>query len=262
MSQILKKGVKTPGAHSIANFENTNMEFLKFDMFNLEAGDEQAWKADGVESVLVLLQGEVEMSGGGLSVRSNRKSVFEDPPTVLYLPPGAEATVKGISKAQVAVCSCVATGQKEAFVIKPDEIEYFTRGTGNFSRKICMIIDPDRDVNHLTCGETFNDAGNWSSYPPHRHEIDRPPVETDLEEIYFFKMLPEQGFGFIRVYTEDHRIDETMTVESEDVTAIKEGFHPLVAGGGYQLYYLWFLGGDKRELVAFDDPVHEWVKKL
>jgi 5-deoxy-glucuronate isomerase len=262
MSKLHFKPVTGKGVNLVADSSNSHMEYLSLNMMNLAAGEEQSWKADGVESALVLLSGSVEMSGAGLSVSGSRNSLFEDRATAFYAPPGTEVTVKAAGDSQVAICSCKATGKKAPFVIKPGELTTFERGTGNFSREICMIIDPERDVNHLTLGETVNHPGNWSSYPPHRHEIDRPPVETDLEEIYQFHFDPKQGFGFIRVYTEDFSTDETMTVEEGDTVIIKEGFHPLAAGGGYKLHYLWFLGGDKRELAAFDDPKHAWVKKL
>lgn len=262
MSQMQTKRISERGAHTIATPQSTPLAYLSLDLMNLDAGDTQEWNTGERESALVLLSGEVEMEGGGLSLSASRKGVFEEAATTLYLPPETQGTVRAVSAAQVAVCSSKATGAKAAFIVKPEEVKTVLRGEGNFSRKVCDIIDGERDVNCLVLGETFNGPGNWSSYPPHRHDEERLPEEVDLEEIYFFKLDPEQGFGMMRVYTGDGRVDEPMVIEQDDTVIIHEGYHPVVAAGGYQLYYLWFLAGPGRALVPFDDPAHKWVKDL
>ncbi|MCX7012705.1 MAG: 5-deoxy-glucuronate isomerase [Candidatus Sumerlaeota bacterium] len=262
MSPLQTKRIAAPGLHRICKPRSGGLEYLSFALMNLEAGGSLTWETKGMESALVLLEGEVEMSGAGLTFTASRKNVFEENPWTLYLPPGAKATVKAFSKAQVAVCSSRASQTQKAFAVPPNEVKVEMRGKGNFLRKVCDIIDPSRDVNHLLLGETFNGPGNWSSYPPHRHDVQNPPEEVNLEEIYFFKTQPEQGFGLMRIYTDDRRLDQPLVIENDDTVEIAEGYHPVVAAGGYQLYYLWMLAGPGRQLIPRDDPAHAWVKKL
>jgi 5-deoxy-glucuronate isomerase len=116
------------------------------------------------------------------------------------------------------------------------------------------------EANHLIVGETFNRSGQWSSYPPHKHEQDVPGIESRQEELYFFRLNPEQGFGFMRVYTDDRSIDQPMVLEQNDLVVIPKGYHPVCAAPGYNLYYLWMLAGPTRTLTMRDDPEHAWVK--
>ena len=81
-----------------------------------------------------------------------------------------------------------------------------------------------------------------------------------MEEVYFFRVKPSQGFGLQRVYTDSRSLDEAYTVENDDTVVLPEGYHPVVAGPGYRLYYLWILAGRQRILRPRDDPDHQWLK--
>jgi 5-deoxy-glucuronate isomerase len=113
----------------------------------------------------------------------------------------------------------------------------------------------------LVVGETFNPPGNWSSYPPHKHEVDAYPEEVRMEEIYYYRLNPPQGFGLQRIYTDDRSLDLACAVEDGDTVLLPRGYHPVVAAPGYQLYYLWMLAGHTdRRMKPRDDAEHTWVK--
>ena len=107
----------------------------------------------------------------------------------------------------------------------------------------------------------MNRPGQWSSYPPHKHDTEIPGVETRLEEIYFYKVNPKQGFGYQRIYTGDRALDLAVTVENDDLVMIPKGYHPVAAAPGYSVYYLWALAGPERRMTPHDDPQHEWVNR-
>ena len=105
-------------------------------------------------------------------------------------------------------------------------------------------------------------SGNWSSYPSHRHDVNNPPAELDMEETYFYLFDPVQGFGFQSIYTPDGALNEAYRVQDHDTVAIAEGYHPLVGAPGYQMYYLWTMAGSQgRGLISSMDPAHAWVKQ-
>lgn len=109
--------------------------------------------------------------------------------------------------------------------------------------------------------EVITPAGHWSSYPPHKHDTSAAPEETCLEETYFHKLSPSQGFAFQRVYTDDRSLDETITVEHNDVVMVPRGYHPVGAPHGYELYYLNVMAGPERRWIFRNDPAHEWMLK-
>jgi 5-deoxy-glucuronate isomerase len=136
------------------------------------------------------------------------------------------------------------------------------RGKGTNTRYICDILphdDPTAD--HLLVVEVVTPASHSSSYPPHKHDVEQPPVETKLEETYYHRLNPPQGFAFQRVYTDDRSIDEACAVEDHDVVMVPRGYHPVTAPHGYDLYYLNVMAGPNRFWVFKNDPAHEWMLK-
>lgn len=122
----------------------------------------------------------------------------------------------------------------------------FELGRDNFTRRATVILDEKFDSEHFYIGEGMIPSGNWSGYPPHRHDVDNPPEEIDMEETYFYLFNPPQGFGIQKIYTPDGRIDETYTVRNYDTVAIAEGYHPLCGAPGYDMYYLWTMCGQNN----------------
>ena len=197
------------------------------------------------------------MSYPGIGGRSN---VFEERGYSVYAPPRTTYRIEALSDLDVAVCMAKADEEKAPFLVTPDQVRERVVGKGNWQRSVFDIVDGSVDACRLLVGETINPPGNWSSAPPHRHQVDNLPEESNLEEAYFFRVDPPQGFGVIRIYTDDRKIDETYSVENNDLVLIPEGYHPVAALAGYRLYYLWMLAGEKRMLKPRDDPKHAWLK--
>jgi 5-deoxy-glucuronate isomerase len=134
------------------------------------------------------------------------------------------------------------------------------RGQGSNTRYVCDILPhDDPTAAHLLVVEVVTPAGHSSSYPPHKHDNDAPPHETRLEETYYHRLNPPQGFAFQRVYTDDRSLDEACAVENHDVVMVPRGYHPVVAPHGYDLYYLNVMAGPQRHWVFRNDPAHEWM---
>jgi 5-deoxy-glucuronate isomerase len=183
--------------------------------------------------------------------------VFDGKPSAVYLPPGSGCQVSARGEVEIAVCAAVAAKGAEARLITPEQIRVRQVGTGSFYREIYDIAVENIAAERLLVGETYNQPGLWSSYPPHKHDVHNPPEETKLEEVYHYRVKPSQGFGVQRVYGDG--FDETYAVQEGDTVTISRGFHPVAAAPGYQLYYIWMLAGEQRAMRPRDDPLHSWV---
>jgi 5-deoxy-glucuronate isomerase len=241
------------------------LERISFDLLFFERGMEYCEDTGGNEVCLVILGGRCALESGGRRWENagSREDVFGGPATALYVPPGGSFKVAATDAAPVEIavlrCPAAASGAAPVF-IPPEKVKIVERGKDNWKRFVHDIVDKDVPAGAMLVGETFSPAGNWSSAPPHRHDFDDPPRETNHEEIYFFKCKPEQGFQVIRLYTDDYSVNETYTVESNDTVIITRGYHPVAAGPGYRGYYLWILAGGERTVRTHDDPRHEWLK--
>ena len=136
----------------------------------------------------------------------------------------------------------------------------------NASRQINSILPPGFDCQRFVVVEVYTPGGNWSSYPPHKHDIHRVDdngkvIEADLEEIYFYKLDRPEGYAYQRVYTDDRHIDAVMMAQNHDMVLVPEGYHPVVSAHGYTTYYLNFLAGSAQSLANADDPAYAWVKE-
>jgi 5-deoxy-glucuronate isomerase len=216
-----------------------------------------------LETVVVVLGGvvDVEANGESLGSAGGRSSVFEGPGHAIYAPPGTVLRLKATTSAELAIATAPA-GQGEplkARIIGPGDQRLADVGKGNWSRTVRTILGPEHAAGRLLLGETINPPGNWSSYPPHRHDRETPGEEVRLEEVYLFKVDPADGFGVQIRY--DDAGSEAFTVHDGDVAVIRTGYHPVVAAPGYSLYYLWAMAGEGREMIPHFDPAHAWVQK-
>jgi len=182
-------------------------------------------------------------------------------PTALYLPIETEFSVRADTDCELALCFSRAEEKFPARLIAPEEIEVEIRGGANATRQINHILKPDFPAQRLLLVEVYTPSGNWSSYPPHKHDFHQPPDEVDLEEIYYYKIDRPEGYAIQRVYTTDGRIDQTLTVRDGELVLIPEGYHPVVAAHGYNVYYLNALAGSARSMAASDDPNYAWVRQ-
>ena len=145
-------------------------------------------------------------------------------------------------------------------MIGPSDQRITEVGSGNWSRLVRTILGPEHNASRLLIGETINPPGNWSSYPPHKHDVETPPEEVRLEEVYLFKLNPPGGFG-VQVNYDDDGKNEATLVRTDDVAVISSGYHPVVAAPGYALYYLWIMAGQGREMAPHFDTSHAWVQQ-
>ena len=216
------------------------------------------------EVVAVVMQGDVHASAGGeeLGRTPYRNDPFGELGHAVYAPPQAPVRlVAGDDGALLAVMSAPPGADEPgpARIIGPGEQRVATVGTGNWERTVRTILGPDDPATRLLVGETLNPPGNWSSYPPHKHDEHAPPDEVALEEVYLFRVAPDGGFGVQLLYEPD--VERTFVVRDGDVAVIRSGYHPVVAAPGYDLYYLWVLAGEGRRMVPRLDPRHAWVQK-
>jgi 5-deoxy-glucuronate isomerase len=142
-------------------------------------------------------------------------------------------------------------------LVRPEDVEIEVRGAGNATRQINHIVKPEFPAERLLVVEVFTPAGNWSSYPPHKHDEDHPPGEVVLEETYYFRT---DGWAVQRLYSPRHDLDLTETVRDGDLMLVPYGYHTTAAAHGYDLYYLNALAGDRRSMAAADDPDLAWIR--
>ncbi|MBV9817186.1 MAG: 5-deoxy-glucuronate isomerase [Solirubrobacterales bacterium] len=228
-------------------------------------GEETLELDAGPERLAVVLSGRVDAVAGEaeLGVAGGRRSVFDAPGDAVYAPAGTALRLRAVDgPAQVAVTAASAPVDEALAprVIHPADQRIAEVGEGNWSRTVRTILGPEHAAGRLLVGETINPPGNWSSYPPHRHDRHDPPREADLEEVYLFRVDPPGGFG-VQIRYDDADHEEAFVVHDDDVAAIRAGFHPVVAASGYSLYYLWAMAGEGREMMPYMDPAHVWVQE-
>ncbi|MFH1008593.1 MAG: 5-deoxy-glucuronate isomerase [Candidatus Latescibacterota bacterium] len=212
----------------------------------------------------MILSGHCTVQAGGQTFEAigARLNVFSGAPYTVYVPCEVGFEIVGIGDVEIALCKAPSDLACPVRLITPPEVKTKSVGRLNWRRDIRDILDADVPAKHLVIGETLTPPGHWSSTPPHRHDFDQLPEEADMEEVYFFKVAPHQGFGIQRVYTDNRTTDEAYAIEENDAVVLPEGYHPVVAGPGYRLYYLWILAGSQRVLSPRDDPAHAWLKNV
>jgi 5-deoxy-glucuronate isomerase len=246
--------------------ERAGWTHVGFRALRLRPGESEALATGTRELCLVVLTGtvDVEVDGQRFAGLGTRQSVFEEKsPAAVYVPAGRQVRVVATSDAEVALCTAPGGDQpREVRVIDPATMRRSVRGQGANTRYVCDILPhDDPTAAHLLVVEVMTPASHSSSYPPHKHDVENPPGETLLEETYYHRVNPPQGFGFQRVYTDDRSLDEACAVEDHDVVMVPRGYHPVVAPHGSDLYYLNVMAGPNRFWVFRNDPKHEWIIK-
>jgi len=246
--------------------ERAGWTHVGFRALRLKAGESEALATGTRELCLVVLTGTVDVNVDGqrFAALGTRQSVFEEKaPAAVYVPAGKLVTVRAVSNAEVALCTAPGgEAPREVRLIDSAAMRRSVRGLGTNTRYVCDILPHDDPMAaHLLVVEVITPASHSSSYPPHKHDAESPPNETQLEETYYHRLNPPQGFAFQRVYTDDRSLDEACAVEDHDVVMVPRGYHPVVAPHGYDLYYLNVMAGPNRFWVFRNDPVHEWMLK-
>ena len=241
--------------------ESAGWDWVGFEVVRLENGQTLERETGGEEVCLVILSGRCSVSAGENEWANvgERESPFDGPPHAVYLPPGTSYRVEAELELELGIASTPAEEGVEARHIRPEDVEVAERGSGNSEREIRDILMVDQPAERLLVVEVITPNGNWSSYPPHKHDQDDRPNETYLEETYYHRIKPEQGFAVQKVYTEDRSLDETVTVHNGDTVLVPAGYHGVAAPPGYDLYYLNVMAGPIREWQVKNDPDHEWL---
>ena len=265
MANLLRKPTANSGKVHDITPQSAGWSYVGFSLYRLKAGESAAEATGETEVILVLVEGKAEITGAGQDwgELGERMDVFEKtPPHALYLPNGTDWSAKATTDCTLAVCSAPGKSGHQAQRLGPTGITLTPRGKGQNTRYINNIAMEAADVaDSLLVTEVFTPPGNWSSYPSHRHDEDNFPEMTYLEETYYHRLNPAQGFGVQRVYTEDGSLDETMAVKNHDVVLVPKGHHPCGAPYGYEMYYLNVMAGPLRKWRFKNDPDHDWIAK-
>lgn len=222
--------------------------------------------ATGRETCLVVISGSCTVRSGdqewpGLG---GRETPLAGSPDALYLPSGHPFRVEPLDlDLELAICTAPARPGGRPVRIGADAVTSRRRGRGSFEREIRSILmdeGPAAEVAQslLVC-EVVTPGGHWSSFPPHKHDRDDLPRESLLEETYYHRLFPAEGFGLQRVYTSDGDLDEAIAFADRDTVLVPRGYHVVSAPPGYDLYYLNVMAGPRRAWAIADDPDHAWI---
>jgi 5-deoxy-glucuronate isomerase len=260
---LLVKAMPTGEAIVKVTPETAHWTHVGFEARRLVAGARtRVALPDDREGCLVILTGTVDVTVGDMAWQAlgGRATVFDDrSPVAIYAPPFSVFEIVATSDAEVAIASAPASGRHGVRLIDASSMKRSVRGTGANTRYVCDILPESEPAESLLVVEVLTPAGHSSSYPPHKHDTDALPDESVLEETYYHRIDPPQGFAFQRVYTDTRDIDESMAVGDHDVVMVPRGYHPVVMPHGYRGYYLNVMAGPRREWHFRNDPAHEWM---
>lgn len=263
-SPLLRRPSQKTGKIHEVTPDNASWSHVGFGLYRLKPGEEVAEATEAREVCLVLVSGKGRFAVDGVDFGElgGRMSPFEGAPWALYVPAGQRWSVEATTDLELAVCSAPGGGDYKARVIPAGTHPQIHRGKGANVRHVHNIMpEDDGAANALLVVEVITPQGNTSSYPPHKHDEDNLPHESFLEETYYHRLNPPQGFAFQRVFTDDRSLDEAMAIEDRDVTLVPRGYHPVATTAGYDLYYLNVMAGPKRVWKFHNAPEHEWLLK-
>ena len=255
--------------------DRAGWEYINFEVRRLERGGSWSFSSGENELAIVNLTGRytVDSTRGRWEGIGGRESVFASAAHALYLPRRTDFQVSAEEAGEFAVTWVPTDQDREPFLIRPEDVAISVRGGDNVSRQINDLLPSGAPVHRLVLVEVYTPGGNWSSYPPHKHDIHLEDeegrlLEADLEEVYFYKIDKPDGYAFQRVYTGEtsplqkagHPIDALVRAEENCAVLVPEGYHPVVSAPGYTTYYLNVLAGSAQTLANQDDPRYTWVK--
>lgn len=242
--------------------QSAGWQHVGFKVVHLQVGQSYSASEAQRETCLVLVSGSADIRVGEqlFADQGGRSSPFEDKaPGAVYVPAGKAYAIEAKTAVELAVCTAPGTGAGEARAIEESRMSSEVRGKDTNTRYVRNILPETEPAEGLLVVEVITPGGHWSSYPPHKHDTAAEAQETVLEETYYHRLQPPQGFAIQRVYTDDRSLDETISVEDGDVVMVPRGYHPVGAPHGYDLYYLNVMAGPKRHWVFRNDPAHDWI---
>jgi 5-deoxy-glucuronate isomerase len=233
-----------------------------FEVYRLEAGQSLEGSTGAREACLVLVGGKARVRAGNRDFGEigERMGPFEGKkPVAVYVPWRSDYQVEATTGLELALCSAPGGDSHEPRLIGPDQVAYSKRGKDTNTRHVYDILPESEPAHSLLVVEVVTPSGCWSSYPSHKHDTDNLPEESELQETYYHRLNPPQGFALQRVYTDDRSLDVTMAVEDGDVVLVPKGYHPCGTAHGYELYYLNVMAGPKRIWRFNTEPCHRWL---
>ncbi len=252
---------QTGQVHAISA-SDAGWRFVGFSEHRLRAGMGIERPADDHERALIVLEGSASVRAGTRRYGSlgSRESVFDGPaPPVLLLEPGLDLEITAESEATIIVAEAPGAEVHLTRLFEPSDLYVETRGSGVTERRVHHLLPPTTEAGRLILFEVYTPGGNWSSYPPHKHDTEDPPTEAYLEELYYYRFARPEGWGFARVYTPDRSLDASFAPRDRDVLLIPKGYHPFGAPAGYDAYYLNVMAGPNRAWHFTLDPDHAWL---
>jgi len=241
-------------------------KLLNFSYLKLGVGEIYEAESGEYELLAVILGGKAsfEVNDRQFKKVGGRPNVFSGKPHSVYIPAGARFTIQAEGAVEIALAGALSDLNVEPYLIAPQQVANGVWGAANFKRHYHQILtlsaQPELPACRLIAGETFTPSGNWSTYPPHKHQVDNLPREAYHEEMYYFKVNPGDGFGICHYYNEEGE-EENFTVRDNSIHMMPRGYHTVVSAPGYTTYYLWFLAGNQRVQATVDDPALGWVSR-
>lgn len=251
------------GTSEMFKAEDSFCQKVEMDMLRLAVGSKKSYREADKEYALLILGGTCNVSGEGFEFKNagKRKDVFDGPATCVYVPANTPFVIEAVTEVQIAVSKSPSTADYKPAIVNPEDVVIKNLGKPGWEREAHFILDERVDATMLYIGEAYVKGGQWSSYPPHKHDDDNMPTEAQTEEIYYYEFKEPQGFGIQKVYTLEEDVDETYTVKSGDFVEIPRGYHPYHSAPGYDSYYLWIMAGEDRGFFMTTDEDHAWLNK-
>ena len=245
--------------------EEAGWGFAALRVIALAPGDRRVLTLEGFEAALLPLSGSCHVEVGSQAFElDGRPDVFSRVSDFAYISQGSEAVVTSDGGGEFALPTARAERRLEPAYVPARAVAVEVRGGGAATRQVNNFMSADAfEAERLIAVEVLTPDGNWSSFPPHKHD-ELTEREVPLEEIYYFRIRGDGGFGLHRTYTADGDIDVTETVHDGDVFLIPRGYHgPSVAPPGHTMYYLNVMAGPaERAWRVCTDPTHEWLWEL
>ncbi|MFC0309107.1 5-deoxy-glucuronate isomerase [Gallibacterium trehalosifermentans] len=263
MSQLLAKSNKiNDGFRQKITPESAGWEYVGFELLHLSAGKTHCFTTADTEVCFVMVSGYAtfQVEDEVFEKIGNRQSPFERiPPYSLYVPHHKNVQILAESETEIAICRAPSQGNLPVRLITPEDVGVEKRGYGNNKRLVHNILPETEPADALLVVEVFTDEGCTSSFPSHKHDQKNSETETYLEETYYHRFEPSQGFCLQRVYTDDRSLDECMAVYDGDVVQVPKGYHPVATIAGYNNYYLNVMAGPVRKWRFTWEKDHQWI---
>ncbi len=264
MSELIVRSIKPSEEGKVLSIspQSANWKYVGFEKYTLQKGRILKQATNHEEVCIVFLTGRADVQTNHESWDNvgERMNIFEKTPAYsVYIPSNDSFEITAVTNVELAVCKAPGKDTYKARLISPKDIGVEVRGRGTMERLIHNILPEEKEADSLLVVEVFTPDGHWSSYPPHKHDENNLPEESYLEETYYHRLNPENGFAIQRVYTDDLELNETLTIHNGDAVLVPKGYHPVSAPPGYESYYLNVMAGPVRTWKFHNDPNHEWL---